>query len=362
MHSKDQSISFRVFSLWTHGDIGTQVSYEDYTVPYRIEWDCVKLGQEVDSDEIIFNRHVVSFEGSVGSMDDWEKYKQFYFRFLNLHDLFTESLVSYGDAIYITNCAETDAWNGIDNIEENSWNTALSAEGSGEAYHPLNMVTRDGRYRIDITAYAWDTNVTQDVSIECMLCNHKEIAQEVRLSDAATDQDIWHAEWIASYDTDGFKPVKNVYVNKTTEPGTTLEIEIVFSGPMSNSVAAWVRFTKPEGGYIVATPGSPEWTSTNQPDGYFDTWNGTVDVPAEGFSGWMTMKIKAHDISDLGLQDPSIAYPDPPSPTDEEYTDDHHGFGIAITSEPGWPVFLEHWISGSPVAGDLDGDGDLDIA
>jgi hypothetical protein len=185
----------------------------------------------------------------------------------------------------------------------------------------------------------------------------------VHLTDVVTVQDVWHAEWVASYGTDGFTPEKNIYANITAQPGTTLDVEIIFSGPMSTTVDPYVRFTKPDETYLTAEPSTPEWTSTNLPDGYFDTWHGSVEIPVEGYSGWMTMKIKAKDISDIGLLDPSIADPRPPSgPVDEEYTDDHHGFGIAFSSEPGWPVLLEYRVIGSPALGDLDGDGDLDIA
>ncbi|MBD3276796.1 MAG: hypothetical protein GF388_00700, partial [Candidatus Aegiribacteria sp.] len=266
-----------------------------YIMPQKISWtlkewdsglsDWVPV-QEYNGTDFI--RYVVDFADiPLGGSDNWDEYKQFYFRF-QPDELFSETP---GRTCCLTNCTDANVFNGISNIEENCWNTALSAEGSGEAYNPENMLTPDGEYRATVNAYDWD-GTEYEYSFNFMLHNNREIAKEVRLSDAATDQDIWHAEWVASFDTDGFEPVKNVYVNQTTEPGTTLDIEIVFSGPMSTSVAAWVRFTKPEGGYIVASPGSPEWTSTNQPDGYVDTWHGTVDVPAEGFSGWMTMKIK----------------------------------------------------------------------
>ncbi|MCD4701447.1 MAG: M23 family metallopeptidase, partial [Candidatus Aegiribacteria sp.] len=351
------------FSLITSGDVGTQELGACPVAPYRIEWDCVKLGNTTDADEIVFNRRVVSFEGNIGAMNDYEKYQQFYFKFHKLDVLFPDPPVSYGDAVCITNCGDAVDWDGINNIEESCWNTALEAEGTGESYHPRNMVTPDGLYRIDVTAYAWDVTEMQVVSIECMLCNTKEIAQQVRLSDAVTDEDIWHAEWVASYDADGFTPEKNIYTNITAQPGTTMDIEITFSGPMSTTVLPWIRFTKPKADDLIAEAGSPEWTSTNQPDGYYDTWHGTVDLPTEGYSGWLTMKIKAHDISDIGLLDPSIADPKPPSDSvDEEYTDDHHGFGIAFSSEEGWPVLLEYQVNGSPALGDLDGDGDLDIA
>ncbi|NOQ23536.1 MAG: hypothetical protein GQ565_12935, partial [Candidatus Aegiribacteria sp.] len=347
------------FWLRTNGDIGSQAGLpEDWAVPHRIKWECVQEGAS-STEQSIFTRYLASFDGTVGAMADYEKYRQFYFRYTWLEDYFPGS---YGDMICLTNCGDATGWNGINNIEENSWNTVLSADGSGDSYHPLNMQTPDGSYHIDVTAYAWDTTVTQGVSIDCELRNTKEIAQEVHLTDAVTDQDIWHAEWVATYGSYGFTPEKTIFANVTMQPGSTLDVEIIFSGPMSTGVDPYVRFTKPDGTFLTADPSTPEWTSTNLPDGYFDTWHGTVDIPVEGYSGWMTMKIKAKDISDIGLLDPSIADPDPPSgPGDDEYTDDHHGFGIAFSVQPGWPVTLHDYAKGSPVLADLDADGDLDV-
>jgi len=196
--------------------------------------------------EIVFSKYPIEFTGEFGSTDDWLRYKQFYFRYG--WEFFDSAIASC-----ITNCNDNSTWNGIDNIEENCWNTVEASDGSGDSYHPLNMVTPDGVYFIRTTEYAWDSSIQQD-GIECILNNNKEIAQEVQLSDATTDQDIWHAEWVASYDADGFTPEKNIYTNITAQPGTTLDIEIIFSGPMSTTVDPYVRFTKPEGGYIVASP------------------------------------------------------------------------------------------------------------
>ncbi len=341
------------FSVICTGEYGTNPEEPLLDMPTRISWDCIKLNNT--GFEIVFSKYPIDFTGEFGSTDDWLKYKQFYFRYG--WEFFDSAIASC-----ITNCNDNSTWNGIDNIEENCWNTALSAEGGGESYNPLNMTTPDGVYFIRTTEYAWDSSIQQD-GIECILNNNKEIAQQVRLSDAATDQDIWHAEWVATYPPEGFAPFKNIYTNTTLQPGSTMDIEIIYSGPMSTTVTSSVRFTKPDEPYLTATPSTPEWTSTNQPDGYFDTWHGTVDVPVEGYSGWLTMETKAKDISDIGLLDPSIADPDPPSgPGDDEYTDDHHGFGIAFSSEPGWPVLLSHWVNGSPALGDFDGDEDLDIA
>ncbi len=337
-----------------------------YIMPRKISWTLFRWDagiadwvtvQEPDGSDFV--RHVVDFgDIPLGGSDNWDEYKQLYFRF-QPDTLFGET----GRTYCLTNCSDAEDWDGINTIEENYWDTALEAEGLDPAYHPENMVTPDDLYKATVYAFNWEEDQADEFSIEFMLHNTKEIAQEVHLTDAVTDQDVWHAEWVAYYDTDGFTPEKNIYANITAQPGTTLDIEIIFSGPMSTVVDPYVRFTKPDGAFLTADPSSPEWTSTYLPDGYFDTWHGSVEIPVEEYSGWMTMKIKAKDISDIGLLDPSIEDPDPPSgPSDEEYTDDHHGFGIAFSSEEGWPVFLSHWVSGSPVLGDFDGDDDLDIA
>ncbi|MBD3277032.1 MAG: peptidoglycan DD-metalloendopeptidase family protein, partial [Candidatus Aegiribacteria sp.] len=177
------------FSVYCTGEYGTNPTAPLVDMPARISWDCLKLNKT--SFDIVFSRYPVNFTGEFGSTDDWERYKQFYFRFG--WQLFDGAI-----AACITNCNDNTSWNGVDNIEENCWNTVEASDGSGDSYHPKNMVTPDGIYYIRTTEYAWDSSVQQDI-IECTLNNINEIAQEVRLSDAATDQDIWHAEWVASY-------------------------------------------------------------------------------------------------------------------------------------------------------------------
>jgi len=313
-----------------------------------------------EPDDTDFTRYVFDFgDIPIGGSEDWDEYKQLYFAYQP-----SEMWAGlWGTEVCLTNCSAAEDWDGIETIKEEGWNTALRSAGVDPSYHPLNMVTPDGLYRATVSAFDWELSPPTEYSIEFMLNNTKEIAQEVILSDAVTDQPVWHAEWVATYGQDGFVPVKEVYANLTAQPGSTLDIEIIFSGPMMQSLTPYVRFCRQEGDPLVAEPAVVEWTSTNLPAGYVDTWHGTVDVPEEGYSGWLTMQIKAKDISDLGLLDPSIADPEPPTgPSDDEYTDEHHGFGIAFEVEPGWPAELHDEVWSSPVLGDLDDDGDLDVA
>ncbi|GEM_PF-1387333 len=352
------------FSLWGYGDCVTQPGIDEFWLePYRIRWDLVLEGSIPSSDKVLVENYLVSFDGLVGSFDDWEKYRQFFFRFTNLDTYFPGK---YGDIICLTNCGDAQGWSGlgISNIEEGCWNTALALGGSGENYNPIlqDPSASDGFYRIDVTAYAWDTTDSQRVSIDCQVCNTREVAQEVVLTDAATRSEVWRAEWVAEETSNGFEPVKDVQTNEPATPGSTLDIEIVFTGPMDTTVVPYVRFGKPGGTELVAEADSVAWTSTYLPSGYYDTWHGTVEVPSSGMSGWLTMKIKAKDNTGLGLLDPSDANPPPPA-TDryEDYTDLHHGFGISFGPEAGWDGELEHQVESSPVLADMDGDGDLDV-
>lgn len=220
------------FWLRTNGDIGAQPGLpEDWAVPHRIKWECVQVGAS-STDQSVFTRYLASFDGIVGAIADWEKYRQFYFRYLWLNDYFPDS---YGDMICLTNCGDATGWDGINNIEENCWNTLLAADGSGDSYNPLNQVTPDGPYQIDVTAYAWDISVEQPITTDVYVKNTRPIAGEVIITDQATDQEMWHALWIASEGTDDFDPQKLILSDVPVSPGTELAVEIIFSEPMDTS-------------------------------------------------------------------------------------------------------------------------------
>lgn len=262
----------------------------------------------------------------------------------------------------LTNCSDNIAWDGIDNIEENYWQTDIDKNLIESTNDPTLQLTPDGSYRIVIQPYVFDGVGNPPVALdpayaEIELHNSSPIASEAEILDEAKAV-VWDASWEAVETARGLEAELVINSNLPVQLDQTLTATVVFSEPVNTSSVSITAGKPPY--YNDLTVSTTGWSCTNNPDPYYDTWHGTIDVPTGGISGSIRLCIDGEDLDGNCLKDPGGVFTD----TDEQddYSDTYHGFSIAVSSEPGWPVFLEHWISGSPVAGDLDGDGDLDIA
>ncbi len=290
----------------------------------------------------------------LGHASDWQKYRQLYFRWwLNVTNT----------AYYccLTNCSDAEDWNGIQNITENYWQTDVQKDLSEPTNHPALQLTPDGpSYRVAIQPYVFDGAANPPLALspayaELELHNSSPIVGEGEILDESKAV-VWDAGWEAVETTRGLEAELVINANESVQLDQTLTATVVFSEPMNTSTIDITAGKPPYFNDLTVT--TTGWSCTNNPEPYYDTWHGTIEVPAEGISGAIKLCIDGEDTDGNCLKDPAGAF------TDEmdDYSDTYHGFGIAFSSEEGWPVFLEHWVNGSPALGDFDGDGDLDIA
>jgi hypothetical protein len=318
--------------------------------PRRILWKIVR--QKPGGDEVIDTRYVVDFRGELGGTQHDDKYKQFYFRY-HYRELYT---TEYGTLNCLSNSGDAlpdPGWEGfgVSNIEENCWQTDSDNQLNGVTTNPVLAAFPDGPYRIAVTSYAWDTTETHGDTLDVELHNFSPVVEKVVIS--CEGRTIWEAYWTA----DGLTPEWHNPSDQGVLPDQTLDVTVVFSEPMdTTSVTVTAGVSSPYND-ITASDTGLNWSWTNCPEEaqYKDTWHGVFDDLTGCTSGRMTISIQAQDHDANGLTDPSV------SVSDGRYNDTHHSFSV-MGIQPGWPVFLSQWVNGSPALGDLDGDGDLDIA
>jgi hypothetical protein len=245
------------------------------------------------------------------------------------------------------------SWNGISNIQEGCWETDCKMDLSGSTNNPALQLTPDGQYRLVSTAYAWDLAVSQESVVELELHNSSPMVSAGTIADQA-DGAVWEAEWQAVQTDRGLDAEFVVLTNQSVQLGQTLDATVLFSEPMNTSSVEITAGKAP--GYNDLTVTTIEWTCTNNPEPYYDTWNGTIEVPAEGYSGWITLKVEGEDSDGNCLKDPAGAF------DERSYSDTYHGFGIAFGPEEGWPVDIWNRTNGCPALGDVDGDGTMEMA
>ena len=114
-----------------------------------------------DVNGIPYHRYPFDFgDIELGGSPDWERYKRIYFRF-DAFDFFSSA--SAGSMCCLTNCSDNDSWDGIENIEENWWQTNVDKEQVGPTIVAEEMLFPDGQYRIAIRP--WVFNGTTPVAL-----------------------------------------------------------------------------------------------------------------------------------------------------------------------------------------------------
>jgi len=322
------------------------------TMPQRIHWSL--SGYSASGWTELFERFLVDLDGELGnsgsSPSDWMEYKRLYFKYLG------QDMEGGGPWAYVTcltNCGDDTSWNGISNIEEGCWQTDSDWQGSGSTSNPVLAMYPDGPYQVEVTSYAWDTTQTHEVTLDVELANFSPVVSTTTITDQA-DGAVWEAEWQAVETDRGLDAELVVLTNQSVQLGQTLDATVVFSEPMNTSSVEITAGKAP--GYNDLTVTTTEWTCTSNPEPYYDTWNGTIEVPAEGCSGWITLKIDGDDSDGNCLKDPAGAF------DERSYSDTYHGFGIVFGPEAGWPAAISDQCYGSPCLADVDGDGDLDVS
>ncbi|MCD4847958.1 MAG: FG-GAP-like repeat-containing protein [Candidatus Aegiribacteria sp.] len=182
------------------------------------------------------------------------------------------------------------------------------------------------------------------------LHNFSPVVEEVVIT--CEGRTIWQAFWTA----DGLEPDWHNPVDLAVLPDQTLDVMVVFSEPMdTTSVTVTAGVLSPYND-ITASDAGLNWSWTNCPEEpeYKDTWHGVFNDLTGCTFGRMTLSIQAQDQDANDLTDPSVTI------SDGRYNDIHHSFSV-MGSQPGWPVTLSAKVYGSPVLGDLDDDGDLDV-
>ncbi|MCD4849087.1 MAG: M23 family metallopeptidase, partial [Candidatus Aegiribacteria sp.] len=214
------------FSLLGRGD-NTHPDWErNDLAPERIQWNIIR---ETSSRDItLTENYVVNFDCPL-SWNSHDISILHYFR-LDLDELYSHITGEYEGLITcLTNCGDMQGWEnlGIDNIEENCWDTNIDYQFSDDATNPILAAYKDGPYLIDVTCSSHgDPAVEFEQSINCELHNFAPVVEEVIVSGSTGE--IYHAEWTAS----GLTPQLNVTVDIPVSNSEILDVTVIFSEPM----------------------------------------------------------------------------------------------------------------------------------
>ncbi len=308
----------------------------------KIRYDVIrKLTAGVDTLE---TRHVFDFDCvlNTDTTAPDARPQMLYFRH-SMDALFGHDALAY----CLTNCESVGDWNGINTIQENSWNTdAMEVDVSTSTVNPVLAGYPDGEYRVDVLCYSFDDDYTfNDSIVGIELHNFHPALGEVKMIDAVTDGIYYQAYWIP--DATGLAAELHIAHNLPVPPGTVIEVVLVFTEEMNtSSVSASL-------GSLPITGGS--WSSSVVAD---DTWTGSTTIPVNATDENCTLSVSASDTDSNSLMDPEGAgtVPGPSSDT-------HHiitvGDGTAI--ELDWTASVHSPVLSSPKLADIDMDGDLDV-
>ncbi len=330
------------FGLSGVGQTTTAQCGRNDLAPEKIKWNIQQV--TVSGLELLVEKFLVNFNCPLNNQFN-EKVQQLYFKF-DLDEMYSYTSGEHeGLIVCLSNCGDMQDFDniGIDNIDENAWQTNDNYLHSGETDNPVLAAFADGSYQLDVTLYTHDPSVTFPQSIPCELHNFAPALREVNITEATSDQTVYHGEWVRN----DLSADLYVSVDINVEAGTTLDVVLTFTETMNtSSISACL-------GPLSFANGT--WTSSVVLN---DTWTGEVTMPSEGTDGFYILSVSATDTDGNSLMNPEGigSIPDPPAP------DTHHEIGMGFGVDLDWSVTLPEPIRGSIALDDIDGDGYMELA
>ncbi|MBN2587971.1 MAG: peptidoglycan DD-metalloendopeptidase family protein [Candidatus Fermentibacteraceae bacterium] len=327
------------------GETGGEGDGSNDLAPQQIKWDIIR--EYPTGDQAIDSRYVVDFDCWLSNEPESDSRAQMLYFRKSMNAMYGFDALLY----CLSNCTDAEDWDGINTIDERSWNTDSDCEEDGSTENPVLAMFPDGPYRLDVLLYSFDEDYTYPASIDVELHNFDPVVEKVVLS--CEGNTVWEAYWTA----DGLTPVLNNPVDAGVLPDRQLDITVVFSEPMDTTSVTVTAGNDSPYNDITASDAGLDWSWTNCPEEseYKDTWHGVFEDLSGLTGGRITLSIQASDHDANGLMDPSI-----PCADGTDYNDTHHGFSM-MGMQDGWPVTLEDVAYSSPVLADVDEDGDLDV-
>lgn len=239
----------------------------------------------------------------------------------------------------MTNCIDSEDWDGIDNIDEGFWRTDEGVKYGDAVGNPVLGKFRDGPHRVDAFAFAFDESVSDTSRTTVTLKNFFPVVEELWVRDwegvpanEILDTDYfmgyYGAHWIAG-SGQPLEPSFKVYFSDTCPSQDTVEVVIFFTEPMlMSSVIVTAGRVSPFNSHNVSRV---RLSSRNCPNGYYDTWFGTLLIGASN-PGTYTMSITGMDLDSNWIMDPDLCeWEVPATPYHDQY---HEFYADSVPTDP----------------------------
>lgn len=146
-----------------------------------------------------------------------------------------------------------DTWNGTITILPTGFSDGIDISVIG--------ADLDGNPMKDFAEYSFDTDESSDLFLD----NRRLEAQWVESSSLAS-----------------------------IEPNQVFELRLKFSEPIDTTTVTVEAGREPEYNQLLVQLAN--WSCTDNPEPFFDTWNGTITVPSTGFSGRIHIRVTGSDL------------------------------------------------------------------
>jgi hypothetical protein len=264
------------------GEIGDLYSVNPVN-PGRIEWTLNQI--RPTGPFAMFTKYVVNFDGLIGKVPEQDdKYQLHYFRL----SLFSHAgLPGSGLVTCLTNAGDASNYDGINNIQENSWQTNQHNSGSGTAQASELARYKDGLYEIQVTSTAYD-NSSHQVSESVTLDNFPPNVVEALVYRKGPENGVSNTEppilgcWMWGVEEN---PVllrnlftttySNSYLSANEED--RLGVVLVFSEQMEETPELWISGEWPGGNWDSRSGGSGAEFNACE-------WDPNLTPPAPGSS------------------------------------------------------------------------------